>query len=140
MLLIVRDIAKKTIITEIEILLPLSIKEKKARSGLTFGFKVTATKPEKPTANTIIVTNTSEVSVTYTLSDTLSNEASQIILTPQLVWSSTSTNVAVLPPYNYIRKSSNFSVISSNSGASNNLESNYWHWDGSRRSNNLNYY
>jgi uncharacterized repeat protein (TIGR01451 family) len=89
---------------------------------------------------TIIVTNTSEVSVTYTLSDTLSNEASQIILTPQLVWSSTSTNVAVLPPYNYIRKSSNFSVISSNSGASYNLESNYWHWDGSRRSNNLNYY
>ena len=42
---------------------------------------------------TIIVTNTSEVSVTYTLSDNLVNENDQTILNPELVWSSTSTYV-----------------------------------------------
>ena len=59
---------------------------------------------------TIIVTNTSEVSVTFTLSDTLSNQLSQTILNPPIVWSSTSTNVSINPPFNYVRKSSSFSV------------------------------
>ena len=58
---------------------------------------------------TIIVTNTSAVSVTYTLSDNLTNQESQTILNPELVWSSTSTFVTVPIPFNYVAKSSNFS-------------------------------
>ena len=85
---------------------------------------------------TIIVTNTSEVSVTFTLSDTLSNQLSQTILTPELVWSSTSSNVNIKPPFNYVKKSSNFSYISNSSGGriDYNRETSYWHDDGSRRS------
>ena len=74
---------------------------------------------------TIIVTNTSEVSVTFTLSDT-SNQLSQTILNPPIVWSSTSTNVSINPPFNYVRKSSSFSV-NNNSYARDQQESNHWH-------------
>ena len=73
---------------------------------------------------TIIVTNTSAVSVTYTLSDNLTNQESQTILNPELVWSSTSTFVTVPIPFNYVAKSSNFSY-SGNQNYSH--EANYWH-------------
>ena len=59
---------------------------------------------------TVIVTNTSEVSVTFTLSDTLTNQLSETILTPELVWLGTSSNVLVPIPFNYVAKSSNFST------------------------------
>ncbi|MAW14797.1 MAG: hypothetical protein CMC25_00005, partial [Flavobacteriaceae bacterium] len=74
---------------------------------------------------TIIVTNTSEVSVTFTLSDTLSNQLSQTILQPELVWLGTSSNVNIKPPFNYIKKSSNFSF----NGNYNTWDSSYWHID-----------
>ena len=48
---------------------------------------------------------------------------SETILTPPIVWSSTSTAVAVLPPYNYILKSSNFSF----NGNRNTWDTQYWH-------------
>ena len=74
---------------------------------------------------TIIVTNTSEVSVTFSLNDNLVNENDQTILNPEVVWSSTSTYVAVMPPYNYVLKSSNFFF----NGNQNTWDSNYWHID-----------
>ena len=81
---------------------------------------------------TIIVTNTSAVSVTYTLSDNLTNEESQTILNPEVVWSSTSTFVAVPIPFNYVAKSSNFSY-SGNRDYSH--DANYWHSDYAAHSN-----
>ena len=74
---------------------------------------------------TIIVSNTSEVNVTYTLSDTLVNENGLTISNPELVWTDTSTGVSVSPPYNYVLKSSNFSY----NGNNNTWDSNYWHID-----------
>ena len=73
---------------------------------------------------TIIVSNTSEVSVTYTLSDNLTNEKSLTISNPELVWSSTSTFVTVPIPFNYVAKSSNFSYHGNQNYSH---EANYWH-------------
>ena len=58
---------------------------------------------------TIIVTNTSEVSVTFTLSDTLSNQLSETILNPELYGLAHLLMWQFYPPFNYIKKSSNFS-------------------------------
>ncbi len=52
-LLTVKEIAKTIIITDREIALSFSNKEKNARSGITFEFWEVAINPEKPIINTI---------------------------------------------------------------------------------------
>ena len=60
-LLTVKDIARKTIITTIKIFCLLSIREKKARSGYTFEFNDTDIKPENPIKKTILIVNRKDI-------------------------------------------------------------------------------
>ena len=61
MLLTVKDMAKKTIITIIKIFCLFSISEKKARSGFISGFKDTDINPLKPIKKIILILNRKDI-------------------------------------------------------------------------------
>ena len=61
MLLTVKDIAKKTIVTTIKIFCLSNNSEKKARSGFPSGFKDADINPQKPIKKTIVIVNREDI-------------------------------------------------------------------------------